>query len=151
MARQSPDETRRRAASAWLADAEADLANARSLSRHRDEGTAPFAAAFHAQQAIEKSLKSLLIWYGVDFPPRHDLGLLLGLLPEQTAAARLPVAGLTVYAVEQRYITGAANPMSLNERPTWDEAEEAISAAGDAVTVICGDLAAAFGQSRAPD
>lgn len=148
MARQSPEDTRRRRAAAWLDDAEADLANAGSLSRHRDEGTSPFAAAFHAQQAVEKGLKSLLIWYGVGYPSKHDLGLLLGLLPEETSAARLPVAGLTVYAVEQRYITGAANPMSLSERPTWEEAEEAISAAEGAVMAISADLAAAFAHRK---
>jgi len=146
LARQSSDETRRRAASAWLDDARADLANARSLARHRDEGTAPFAAAFHAQQAVEKGLKSLLIWYRVDYPPKHDLGLFLGLLPSQTSAAHLPVAGLTVYAVEQRYVTGAADPMSLDERPTWEDAEEAISAAEGAVRAISADLAEAFRQ-----
>jgi len=151
MGRDSSDEARRRAASAWLDDARADLANARSLSRHRDEDTAPFAAAFHAEQAVEKGLKSLLIWYGIDFPPRHDLGLLLGLLPGETMAGRLPVAGLTVYAADQRYVAGAANPMGLNERPTWEDAEEAISAAGNAIAVISEDLAAAFGQTRTGD
>lgn len=149
MAQHASDEIRRRAASAWIHDAEADLANARSLSRHRDEGTAPYAAAFHAQQAVEKGLKSLLIWHDIDAPPKHDLGLLLGLLPAQTAAARLPVAGLTVYAVEQRYVTGAGNPMGLNERPTWEDADEAISAAEAAVTVISGDLSAAIAQGGA--
>ena len=141
MAQQSSDAARRRAARAWLEDAEADLANARSLSRHRDEDTAPFAAAFHAQQAVEKGLKSLLIWFGIDYPPKHDLGLLLGLLPAEIPASHLPVAGLTVYAVDQRYITGAANPMNLDERPTWEDAEEAIAKAEDAVTVIAADLA----------
>jgi len=144
----SSKKTRRRAASVWLDDARADLANARSLSRHRDEDTAPFAAAFHAQQAVEKGLKSLLIWYGLDYPAKHDLSLLLGLLPAQTAAAHLPVAGLTVYAVEQRYVTGAANPMSLDERPTWEDAEEAISAAERAVMAITADLAEAFRQGK---
>jgi len=77
----SPEELRRRAAAAWLADAHAELANARSLAAHPDEGTAPFASAFHAQQAVEKAIKALLVWYGVDFPSRHDLGLLLDLVP----------------------------------------------------------------------
>ena len=77
----SPEALRRRAAAAWLAGAQAELANARSLAAHPDEGTAPFASAFHAQQAVEKGIKALLVWYGVDFPPRHDLGLLLDLVP----------------------------------------------------------------------
>ena len=141
--RPSPEEARRRAATAWLGDAEADLANARSLSAHRDENTSPSGAAFHAQQAAEKALKALLIWNGIEYPPRHDLGLLIGLLPERAATRDLAIAGLTVYAVEQRYVAGAANPMNLSERPTWDEADDAISAAGNAVRVVAGDLVAA--------
>ena len=139
----SPEESRRRAVGAWLIDANADLANARSLSTHRDEGTAPFASAFHAEQAVEKSLKALLIWHAIDFPPRHDLGLLAGLVPAGAAMTKLNVGGLTVYAVEQRYAAGMSDPMSLIERPTWDEAEEAIATATDAVARVSVDLAAA--------
>lgn len=139
----SRDEVRGRAVGAWLGDAEADLANARTLSLHRDERTSPFAAAFHAEQAVEKALKALLLWHGVDYPPRHDLGLLVGLLPEGSAARRLTIAGLTVYAAEQRYVAGAADPMNLFDRPTWDEADEAISTAGHAVSVMTADLGAA--------
>lgn len=139
----SPEEIRHRASAAWLDDARADLASARSLSAHRDEGTAPFAAAFHAQQAVEKAVKALLIWDGVDVPTRHDLSLLVSLLPEGTATGELPIASLAVYAVEQRYVAGAASPMSLNERPTWDDADEAIATAENAVSVVSADLTAA--------
>ena len=138
-----PEEVRRRAAAAWLADAYADLASARSLSDHRAEGTAPFASAFHAEQAVEKGLKALLVWHAVDFPPRHDLGLLVGLAPAGATIRELNVGGLTVYAVEQRYVAGATNPMSLNERPTWDDAEEAIAQASDALSRVAADLASA--------
>ena len=133
-------EVRSRAAAAWLADAAADLATARSASAHRDEGTAPFAAAFHAHQAVEKGLKAMLIWHAVEYPPKHDLGLLLGLLPAGSATKELTIAGLTVYAVEQRYVGAASNPMGLAERPTWDEADEAIEDAERALAVIRTDL-----------
>jgi len=139
----SAEEARRLAAAAWLGDAEADLANARSLSAHRDEHTSPFGAAFHAQQAVEKALKALLIWNGIEYPPKHDLGLLIGLLPEGASTRNLVIAGLTVYAVEQRYVAGAANPMHLGERPSWDEADDAILVATNAVKVAGGDLVAA--------
>jgi len=139
----SPEEVRRRAVGAWLTDAYADLANARSLAAHRDEGTAPFASAFHAEQAIEKGLKALLVWHAVDFPPRHDLGLLVGLVPAGATIRELNVGGLTVYAVEQRYVAGTSNPMSLHERPTWEEAEEAITKAADALSRVSADLASA--------
>jgi HEPN domain-containing protein len=139
----SPDDVRRRAVGAWLTDAHADLASARSLAAHRDEGTAPFASAFHAEQAVEKGLKALLVWHAVDFPPRHDLGLLAGLVPAGATMNELNVGGLTVYAVEQRYVAGSSNPMNLNERPTWEEAEEAITEATDALSRVSADLASA--------
>jgi len=138
-----PEEVRRRAAAAWLSDAYADLASARSLSDHRVEGTAPFASAFHAEEAVEKGVKALLVWYAVDFPPRHDLGLLVGLAPAGATIRELNVGGLTVYTAEQRSVAGATNPMSLNERPTWDDAEEAIAQASDALSRVAADLASA--------
>jgi HEPN domain-containing protein len=141
--RLSPENVRRRAVGAWLTDAYADLANARSLAAHRDEGTTPFASAFHAEQAVEKGLKALLVWHAVDFPPRHDLGLLLSLVPEGATLKELNVGGLSVYAVEQRHVAGASNPMSLIERPTWDEAEAAITVATDALSRVSADLASA--------
>jgi HEPN domain-containing protein len=139
----SPEGARRRAAGAWLADAHAELANARSLAAHPDEGTAPFASAFHAQQAVEKAIKALLVWHGVDFPPRHDLGLLLDLVPLGATVKDLNVRGLSVYAVEQRYAAGTADPMNLIERPTWDDAQAAIAEAGDALSRVSADLSSA--------
>jgi HEPN domain-containing protein len=139
----SPEELRRRAAAAWLADAQAELANARSLAAHPDEGTAPFASAFHAQQAVEKGIKALLVWYGVDFPPRHDLGLLLDLVPARATIKDLNVRGLSVYAVEQRHAAGTADPMNLIERPTWDDAQEAIAEAIEAIARVLADLSSA--------
>jgi HEPN domain-containing protein len=139
----SPEERRRRAAAAWLADAFAELANARSLAAHADEGTAPFASAFHAQQAVEKGIKALLVWHGVDFPSRHDLGLLQDRLPAGATIKDLNVRGLSVYAVEQRYAAGTADPMNLIERPTWDEAQEAIAEATAALSRVSDDLSSA--------
>jgi HEPN domain-containing protein len=133
---------RRQAAAAWLADARADLASARVLSAHRDEHGAPFAAAFHAEQAVEKALKALLVWHAVDYPPKHDLGLLQALLPPGLGTTSLDVGGLTVYAVELRYVAGASSPMDLLDRPSWDEADQAIELAGQALAVIADDLAA---------
>ncbi len=138
-----PDEARRRSVEAWLRDAHGDLASARSLSAHRDEGTAPFASAFHAQQAVEKGIKALLVWHGIDFPHRHDLGLLLELTPERSSIRTLNVRGLTVYAVDQRYVVSSADPMEADERPAWDEADEAADAAAVALSRVSADLASA--------
>jgi len=139
----SPEALRRRAAAAWLAGAQAELANARSLAAHPDEGTAPFASAFHAQQAVEKGIKALLVWYGVDFPPRHDLGLLLDLVPAGATIKVVNIRGLSVYAVEQRYAAGTADPINLIERPTWDDAQEAIGEATKALARVWADLSSA--------
>jgi HEPN domain-containing protein len=127
----------------WLADALAELANARSLAAHPDEGTAPFTAAFHAQQAVENGIKALLVWHGVDFPPRHDLGLLLDLVPLGATIKDLNVRGLSVYAVEQRAAAGTADPMNLIERPTWEDAQEAIVEAINALSRVSADLSSA--------
>jgi HEPN domain-containing protein len=61
--------------------------------------------AFHAQQAAEKSLKSVLVEYSVRFPKTHDLEALVEMA--QLAGISLPdsvqVESLTPFAVETRY------------------------------------------------
>jgi hypothetical protein len=52
---------------------------------------------------------------------------------------------------EQRYVAGAGNPMNLNERPTWNEAEEAISLAAQALAQISEDLAVALSRANAEE
>ena len=72
---------------------------------------------FDAQQAVEKSLKALLLFYNIPFRFVHDIAeLLTGLeqnginLPEQIRAA----AELSDYAVETRY-PGPMEPVSEEE------------------------------------
>ena len=60
---------------------------------------------FHAQQAVEKSIKAVLVHYGVEFRKVHNLDYLFSLLPPNTL---LPpeaedVLELTSYAVMFRY------------------------------------------------
>ncbi len=43
-------------------------------------GEALDTVSFHAQQAVEKSLKSILALWEVEYPWRHDLGELLELV-----------------------------------------------------------------------
>lgn len=64
------------------------------------------AAAFHAQQAVEKALKAALCLRRIEFRRTHDLLELAGRLRD--AGVTLPVADdvlqrLTPYAVEFRY------------------------------------------------
>lgn len=72
-----------------------------------DVGTVSTAIiGFHAQQAVEKALKSVLALGGVDFPFTHDIGGLVELCEE---AGRIVPAGLgeldelTPYGVRFRY------------------------------------------------
>ncbi len=60
---------------------------------------------FHAQQAVEKSLKALLIYFDVSFPRTHNIGVLLDLLPEDLVVPDLvqESAILSDYAVMTRY------------------------------------------------
>jgi len=87
---------------------------------------------FQAQQAVEKSLKALLLDRGVAFPYVHNLAELLRLLeekgeeipPEIRVAARL-----TDYAVEARY-PGLAEPVTEDEYETAVALAERSSARG---------------------
>ncbi|WP_298440240.1 HEPN domain-containing protein [Geobacter sp.] len=89
--------------SEWLAHARSDLAFAR-LGLNQD--ILPEQICFHAQQAVEKALKAVLLHEGIDFPFTHDLEALLDTL--STAGIEVPdelqdVGALTPYAVETRY------------------------------------------------
>ena len=61
---------------------------------------------FDCQQAVEKSLKGLLVHLGVDFPWTHSIGKLIELI--EAAGTYIPEyvkdsVILTVYAVSTRY------------------------------------------------
>ncbi len=60
---------------------------------------------FHAQQAIEKSLKAVLILEHIEFKRTHHIGYLLKLLPQKIISPpeALEAASLTSYAVMTRY------------------------------------------------
>lgn len=72
---------------------------------------------FHAQQAVEKSLKAVLSAHGVEFRRTHDLLTLLDLLQDNhlsVPSAADWVDELNPYAVEARY--GTIEPSGL-DRP----------------------------------
>jgi HEPN domain-containing protein len=79
---------------------------------------------FHAQQAVEKSLKAILALHDVEYPWRHDLGELLELvkplLPE-AAAYEDRIITMTPFAVEIRY--------DAEFEPSLAQAREALSTA----------------------
>jgi len=63
---------------------------------------------FHAQQAIEKSLKAWLSIRSVDYPLTHDLSRLLDLLEgaKVDVAPYWSLVEFTVFAVQARYEAG---------------------------------------------
>lgn len=86
----------------WLRHARSDLALAcggrSGLILHEH-------LCFHAQQAVEKALKAVLLASRITPPRTHDIGHQLTLLPatmSQPAAVRAS-AVLTKYAVQARY------------------------------------------------
>ncbi|GFP32492.1 hypothetical protein HKBW3S42_00796 [Candidatus Hakubella thermalkaliphila] len=81
---------------------------------------------FDAQQCVEKSLKSLLVSLDVEFPWKHDIDVLFGLIsksgikiPDDLKSAVI----LTRYAVHARY-PGLAEPVSE------EDYQEALALAG---------------------
>lgn len=111
----------------WISHAESDLKLA-ILGRAQGD-ILHEQICFHAQQAVEKALKAVLIDCGIDFPLTHDIEVLLELvdqdrieLPSELANAGL----LTPYAVETRY------PGSWGEISEAD-VDEAIALAKSAI------------------
>ena len=93
----------------WLARAHSNLLLAES---GQQRGVFLEDLCFEAQQAAEKALKAVCVFYKIEFPKTHSLITLTALLEQ--AGIQLPpdvqeAAPLTSYAVQARY-------------PDWDEA-----------------------------
>lgn len=86
----------------WLAYALGDLDATRSRG---GEHRRPRIVANHAQQAIEKAMKAVLLFNRVEPPRTHDLEALRLLLPDgwQSKRVRSGLDRLTDYAAESRY------------------------------------------------
>lgn len=90
-------------ARALLQKAANDLVAARATLA---TGEALDTVCFHAQQAVEKSLKALLALHDVEYPWRHDLGELLELakpLAPDVVPYEDRIIGMTPFAVQIRY------------------------------------------------
>ena len=95
----------------WLEKAMSDLRASRILLK---EGLLE-ESAFHSQQAVEKSLKAILVSLRVKPPRTHSIERLLALLEEHinvSWAYGEDLPALTYYAVEIRY---PAPPVSMEE------------------------------------
>jgi HEPN domain-containing protein len=98
----SPDE--RELASLLVRKAEGDEA---ILDRLLDDSDVPDdVLGFHAQQAIEKRLKAVLAFQGIDFERTHSIGYLTSLLEHHgidLPDRREQIEELTPWAVAARY------------------------------------------------
>lgn len=100
-------------AQVWMKYARADLELARiSLPA----GAMYEQLCFHAEQAVEKSLKAVLASVGIDFPPTHSLQRLIDLIPAEITRSSFLVEAtrLTVYATALRY-PGDYEPVTEQE------------------------------------
>jgi len=74
---------------------------------------------FHAQQAVEKTLKAWLALLGVEYPRTHDISLLLSVLrlQEQDVDNYHDLLEFNPYAVQFRYTAFAeiGEPLMRNE------------------------------------
>lgn len=86
----------------WLRFARADLAHARGPL---PEGGLYQVLCFHAQQAAEKAIKSLLVEAETEVPRTHSLEFLLDQLPESTIIPEVVSQSviLTQFATAGRY------------------------------------------------
>ena len=99
----------------WVAKAENDLKNAShtlKLGRECPVDT----VCFHAQQCVEKYLKSVLILRNIPFPKTHDIEALHALIPPLDRPQMSPMdqKRLTRYATAMRY-PGDYLPTTLAE------------------------------------
>ena len=88
-------------------------------------------ACFHAQQAVEKSLKAVLALHEIEYPRRHDVGELLELVKPLTpdvAQYAERIINLAPYAVEIRY--------EVEFDPSDEQATEAVQTAEEVYVLI---------------
>jgi HEPN domain-containing protein len=81
--------------------------------------------AFHAQQAVEKSLKAALAANKVEFPFSHDVARLLALCESAGFDLDARLAGaerLTPFGVRFRYGSAVAGDVARNEAAAWADA-----------------------------
>jgi HEPN domain-containing protein len=88
----------------WLAKAEMDLSSAMYLSKMKP--LPKEIIGFHCQQAIEKCMKSLFVYFNKEPPRIHNLLTLKQMLDEFISIPNIDIsilAQLTPFAVEFRY------------------------------------------------
>lgn len=128
----------------WLIKSIEDITLVEHELRLPGEEVITSAVCFHAQQAVEKLLKSFLIYKSIEFGRTHDLKLLLKLCRrEDNAFMEVEVGNLTFYAVEVRY------PDDFYI-PTINEAHEASQVAHDVMEFVFKKLGISVNQLSYP-
>ncbi len=119
-----PDTGRGDIPARWLANARADLALAKAPL---PTGAMYEHLCFHAQQAVEKGLKAVLLKRGVEFPFTHNLQGLFDRLPGELHVPShvLDAVALTPYAVAARY-PGETEPVTESDRQDAVRLAEAV-------------------------
>jgi HEPN domain-containing protein len=99
----------------WVWKAEGDLQAAAYVLQLGEDGPTD-TVCFHAQQCIEKYIKALLVFAGIEFPWTHNLGVLIAYLPRQSRPTLTPEEQerLTNYATTTRY-PGDYEPIAVAE------------------------------------
>lgn len=83
---------------------------------------------FHAQQAVEKTLKAWFSSTGVEYSKTHDLRLLVGLLRDKgnDVTGVLDLIELNIYAVQFRYESYSMPDVPLDRQETVKAIERLI-------------------------
>ncbi len=99
----------------WIAKAENDLKAATYTLRMQSDCPTD-TVCFHAQQCVEKYLKSLLVLRSTPFPRTHDLAVISRLLPDAWRPDLSPeqMRRFTDYGTVTRY-PGEYEPIALAE------------------------------------
>lgn len=86
----------------WIQKAEHDLIAARVIFEHQP--LVLDVASFHLQQAVEKYLKTFLVYKKEEFPRTHNLDVLIEICSvHQPAFASIDLKNLEDFAVRGRY------------------------------------------------
>ena len=129
-----PDELRDAGSPAyWLRFAEGDLI----LARGQPEGVLVELLCFHAQQAVEKAIKAVLLFYGEKAPRTHSIEALVEIAAKHIEIPEIVEESteLTLYASGTRY-PGNYEPLDdFDYNDAMSKAEKVVAWAKE----ICGE------------
>jgi hypothetical protein len=102
-----------------------------------DEDISDEILGFHIQQAIEKSLKAILLHQMIDFPHTHNLSVLVDLCQDngvQVPPEFYPIDVFNRFAVQWRYdLLPSVEPTTLDRQSSYDLAHQIWLWAGNQV------------------